>query len=255
MRLTPPPAAPPAERGARGGKAAWRRWLPLVVLAVGVALFFALDLGRYLSLETLREHRQALKGFVASNGVTAALAYAGVYIVIIALSLPVGAVLTLAGGFLFGAVLGTVLAVVAATIGATLLFLIARSTFGELLRVKAGPFVRRLEGGFADHALSYLLFLRLIPIFPFWAVNLVPSLIGVPISIFVLGTFIGIIPVTGVYASFGAGLGGLFDAGQEISLQAVLTPEIIVALLGLALLALLPIAIKSRRRRRRGADD
>lgn len=227
----------------------WRRWIPLGLLAIGVALFFAFDLGRYLSLETLKEHRQALKAFVGANVFAAALAYAAIYVVVVALSLPVGAVLTLAGGFLFGAVLGTGLAVIAATIGATLLFLIARSTFGRVISTKAGPFVRRLEGGFADHALSYLLFLRLIPIFPFWVVNLVPSLIGVRLSVFVIGTFIGIIPVTGVYASFGAGLGSLFDAGEEISLKAILTPEIIVALVGLGVLALLPVGIKRWRHR------
>jgi len=221
-----------------------RRMWPVAVLAVAVLAFFALRLDRYVTLDALRENRAVLKQVVARNGTLAPIAYMLVYAAIVALSLPGGAVLTLAGGFLFGALAGTGAAVVAATAGATIVFLIARGAFGDLLRRRAGPFLRRMEAGFQDNALCYLLVLRLVPAFPFWAVNLVPALVGVPLPTFVAATFVGIIPATFVFASFGAGLGAIFDSGAEVRLGAILTPQVVIALIGLAILALLPVAVK-----------
>jgi uncharacterized membrane protein YdjX (TVP38/TMEM64 family) len=169
---------------------------------------------------------------------------------VIALSVPGGAVLTIAGGFLFGSILGTVLVVIAATLGATLVFLIARSALGDPLRARAGPFLQRMEAGFQENAFNYLLVLRLIPLFPFWIVNLVPAFLGVPLRTYVLGTLIGIVPGSFVFASVGAGLGSVLDSGQEFSPSSVLTPQIVIALVGLAVLALLPVAYRKWRRRR-----
>src|SRR5262249_27008746 len=129
-------------------------------------------------------------------------AYAGV----VTLSLPGATILTLAGGCMFGASLATGVTVIAATIGATLLFLAARTAFADLLRQRAGPWLTRLRDGFQENAFSYLLFLRLVPAFPFFVVNLVPAFFGMRLQSFVLATFIGIIPGTLVYASVGAGL-------------------------------------------------
>ncbi|MBL8839777.1 MAG: TVP38/TMEM64 family protein, partial [Alphaproteobacteria bacterium] len=149
-----------------------------------------------------------------------------------------------AGGFLFGAVMGTGLIVVGATIGATVLFVIARTAFGDVLRRRAGPFVRKMEDGFRANAFWYLLSLRLIPVFPFFAVNLVPALIGIPLATFVAATLIGVIPGTFVFASFGAGLGEVFDRGGEVSIGAILTPGIVAGLVGLGVLSLVPVAVK-----------
>jgi len=153
-------------------------------------------------------------------------------------------VLTITGGFLFGSIVATVLVVVAATLGATLVFLIARSALGDPLRARAGPFLQRMEAGFQEDAFNYLLVLRLIPIFPFWIVNLVPAFLGVPLRTYVLGTSIGIIPGSFVFASVGAGLGSVLDSGQAFSPASVLTPQVVIALVGLALLALLPVAYR-----------
>jgi uncharacterized membrane protein YdjX (TVP38/TMEM64 family) len=162
----------------------------------------------------------------------------------VAFSLPGATILTIAGGFLFGSVWGTVLVIVSATLGATVLFSIARTTLGDVLRAKTRAWLPRLEAGFQKHALSYLLVLRLVPIFPFFIINLVPAFLGVPLSTFILGTFLGIIPGTFVYATVGAGLGSVFDAGGTFSLRGVLTPQIVIALVGLAVLAMIPVVYK-----------
>jgi uncharacterized membrane protein YdjX (TVP38/TMEM64 family) len=177
------------------------------------------------------------------------LLYGLAYLAMVAFSLPGGAVMTVAGGFLFGALPTAAVVVVAATAGATLVFLAARTALGDILRRRAGPFLKGMEEGFRANALSYLLVLRLVPLFPFVVVNLVPAFLGVSLRVFVLGTLFGIAPGTFVYASVGAGLGSVFDAGESFSARSVLTTEVVVALLGLAFLALVPVLY----RRRRGA--
>jgi uncharacterized membrane protein YdjX (TVP38/TMEM64 family) len=221
-----------------------RRLLPLLVLVALVCLAWALGLDDYLSFDALRENRMELLAFVERHRILAPLAYALVYGAVIALSLPGGAVMTLAGGFLFGTVLATCLVVIGATLGACVVFLIAKTALGEPLRAKAGPWLRRMEDGFAADALSYLLVLRLIPLFPFWLVNLVPAFAGVPLGTYALATFVGIIPGSLVYASVGAGLGTVFDQGGAPDLGIILAPRIFLPLVGLALLALLPVAYK-----------
>ena len=226
-----------------------RRLWPLLVLALAIVAVFALDLDRYLTFAALREHREALTALVADNMLLAALAFVVVYALAIALSVPGGAILTIAGGFMFGSIFGTALVLVAATLGATLVFLIAKSALGDPLRARAGPFLKRMEAGFREDALNYLLVLRLIPIFPFWIVNLVPAFLGVPLRTYVLGTFVGIIPGTFVFASVGAGIGSVLDSGQDFSPASVLTPQILIALIGLAVLALLPVAYRKLKSR------
>lgn len=222
----------------------FKRFLPLGLLAAAIAAAFATGLHEHLSIDTLRDHRAVLNLFVAENAVLAALAFIVLYAAATALSLPGGVILTIAGGFLFGASLGTFYVVFAATLGATAVFLIARSALGSALRDRAGPFLARMEEGFRENALSYLLVLRLIPLFPFFVVNLVPAFLGVPLRTYVLGTFVGIIPGTLVFSLAGAGLGSVFDQGGAFSVGSVLTPEIVAGLVGLSLLSLLPVAYK-----------
>ena len=227
-----------------------KRLWPLGLLALAIGTFFALDLDMYLTFEALRENRETLTAFVAKHALWASLLYMALYAAAVAMSLPGGAVLTIAGGFLFGTVLGTAQVVIAATVGATLLFLIAKTALADMLRAKAGPFLQRMEAGFQENAFSYLLVLRLIPLFPFFIVNLVPAFLGVGLRTYVLGTFIGIIPGSFVFTSVGAGLGSLFDRSETFSPGSVLTPEIVTALVGLAMLALLPVVYRKIKARR-----
>ena len=230
-----------------------KRLLPVVVLVVLIGAAFALDLDRYLSLDVLRQNRAYLTAFVAEHGLVAALGYVVAYVGVVALSLPGAAIMTLAGGFLFGVVVGATLTVIGATLGATILFLIARSAVGDALRERAGPFVARMAEGFSKNAFNYLLFLRLVPVFPFWAVNLAPALLGMRLIPFVVATGLGIIPGTIVYSAFGAGLGQIFDTGGEVDLKSVFSPTLIGALVGLGLLSLVPVLLRRLREKRTGA--
>ena len=126
----------------------------------------------------------------------------------------------------------------------------ARTALGESLRARAGPAIKKMEAGFRENALNYLLVLRLVPLFPFWLVNLVPAFLGVTLRTYVVGTFVGIIPGTFVFASFGAGLESVIRQGREITLEGVLGPEVVTALVGLALLALVPVVYRKLKARR-----
>ena len=227
----------------------WKRVVPLALLIAILIAFFAFGLDKYATFDTLKDNREALLAFVRDNFVLAMVIYVAGYAVLTAASVPVASLVTVAGGFLFGIWLGTFMTVLAATLGATVLFLLARSALGEPLRRRAGPYIRRMEEGFRENQVNYLLFLRLVPAFPFFAVNLVPAFLGVGATVFAVTTFFGIIPGTAVYTIVGAGLGSVFDRGEEFSLNSVLTPEIIAALVGLGVLSLVPIAVKRLRRR------
>lgn len=242
--------AAPLEAAGAPKRGSLTRFWPLAVLAAGLGLYFGLGLNRYLSFEALREHRSELMALVMMRPALSVLVFVALYAVSTAFSFPGGALLTVAGGFLFGIWLGTASVVVGATIGAVGVFLAAKTSFGETLRAKAGPIVQRMEAGFKENALSYLLVLRLIPIFPFFLVNIVPALLGVPLRTYVIGTLFGIIPGTFVFTSIGAGLGSVFDSMQAFSLKGALTPEVITALVGLSVLSCLPIAYKAIKARR-----
>ena len=228
-----------------------RRYWPLLALAVGLGLFFTFDLGHYLEFETLRDHRGWLMAHVEDHAILVALIFMGVYAAATAISAPGGTFMTVCGGFLFGPALATVYVVIGATTGATLLFLAARFMFYDALHARAGPWMAKMEAGFQKNALNYLLALRLVPAFPFFIVNLVPAFLNVPLKTYVIGTFFGIIPGTFVYTWIGAGLGSVFDHGDSFTAEGLLTPEIAVALSGLAVLALAPVvyqAVKARKR-------
>lgn len=221
-----------------------RRFLPVLVLVAGLVMFFALGLDRYVSFEALQENREWLRAQVEANEVMAAVALIVVYALVIAFSLPAGALLTIAAGFLFGTVVATSCVVVGATLGAAAVFLAARTAFADILRAKAGAGLRRMEAGFRKNAWNYLLVLRLIPIFPFWLVNLVPAFLGVSLRTYVTATFIGIIPGTAVYASLGNGLGAIFEAGETPDLGIIFDPEVLLPILALAVLAVVPVVYK-----------
>jgi uncharacterized membrane protein YdjX (TVP38/TMEM64 family) len=227
-----------------------RRLWPLAVIVCGVIAFFAFGLDSYVTFDMLKQNREWLIGQVDENRLVTTLAFIAIYAAIAGFSLPGAAVTSITGGFLFGLWFGTAWNVIGATLGATLLFLAARTVFADILHEKAGPWLKKVETQFRENAFSYLLFLRLVPVFPFFAVNLVPAFLGVSLRTFVVTTFVGIIPGGFVYTSFGAGLGAIFDRGDEFSMSDVVTPEIVAGLVGLAVLSLLPIAIKFWRARR-----
>jgi uncharacterized membrane protein YdjX (TVP38/TMEM64 family) len=234
--------------------AVFKRILPLLVLFVGLVAFFVSGGHRYIGFDTLERHREALSALVADHAVGAALGFVAAYAVMAAFSIPGALVMTVAGGFLFGTLGGAALSVLGATLGAVALFLAARTAIGDLLRQRAGPALTKMQAGFQKDALNYLLVLRLIPLFPFWLVNLVPALLGVSLRVFVVGTAIGIVPGSLVYASVGNGLSAIFEAGETESIRdAILEPQVLLPILGLIALSLLPVIYK-KVKDRKGRD-
>jgi uncharacterized membrane protein YdjX (TVP38/TMEM64 family) len=235
----------PYETSPQNGISA-RRLIPLGLLVVAGIAFVAFGGRHYLTFAALAENREWLSSLVQRWGFVAALLYIVGYAGLVALSVPGAAILTIAGGFLFGTWLGTLCAILGATLGATGVFLATRAGLGGLAR-RAGPLVGKLEAGFRADAFNYLLVLRLVFIFPFWLVNLVPALVGVRLWTFILATFLGIIPGTFVYASFGNGLGNVVG---EPGLGVLLRPSVLGPIVGLVILALIPVGYKRWRTKR-----
>ena len=231
----------------------WLRFLPLAVVVAGLGAGYAAGLQHYLSLDMLAERRADLMALVGAHGATSALLFVIVYALAVAFSFPAASVLTVIGGFLFGWLPGGALTAVAATAGAAAIFLAARTAFGEILRRRAGSALDRLAGGFEGEAFSYLLALRLAPVFPFFAVNIAAALFRVSLRNYVAATFIGILPATFVYAWLGQGLDSVIvaaaRAGHGVSISDLVTWQITLAFALLALLA--AIAPLTRRLRRR----
>jgi uncharacterized membrane protein YdjX (TVP38/TMEM64 family) len=222
--------------------------LGLLVLA---AVIFVLSGGlHYLTFAALAEHREFLCALAKQGGTLAIVGFILTYTGLTALSVPGAALMTLTGGFLFGVWFGTLYALLGATLGAGAVFLAARAGLAGLAE-RAGPRVQRLKCGFRKDAFSYLLCLRLVPIFPFWLVNLVAGASGMRLSPYLAATFLGMIPGAFVYAGIGNGVGALIETGQHPDPYTIFRPSILLPLLGLAVLALLPVLYKRRNRRRR----
>ncbi|MEZ5788328.1 MAG: TVP38/TMEM64 family protein [Xanthobacteraceae bacterium] len=232
----------------------------IAVLVIAAVLVFATGLHRELSFATLIRHRAAIDTFVTEHRFAAFASFVVLYIAVVALSIPGAFILTVSGGLIFGAVFGGIAAFVGALVGASIIFLIARTALGGWLVKRAGPFAERLANGFRRDAFNYLLFLRLVPAFPFWLVNIVPALVGVQLSTFIAATALGIFPLTFAIAFFGSGLdstiadqtaayqaclaAGRADCRPRFELSSVLTPQLIAALVVLGIAVLMPVAIR-----------
>ncbi len=227
------------------------RYLPLIAIAI-VALVGAFTLRDYLSFEALRENRDMLIAFRDANYLLTALAFMGFYVVIVAFSLPGATLATLTGGFLFGLFPGALFNVAAATVGACAIFLAARWGLGERLsaRLDAGDgAVKRIKDGIRQNELSVLFLMRLVPAVPFFVANLIPALVGVSLPRFAFTTFFGIIPGGVVYTWVGAGLGEVFARGETPDLGIIFEPQILGPIIGLCLLAALPILLKALKKK------
>ena len=222
-------------------------WIKLALLAlfVGVVVaFFVLGGQHYLTLDAIKANRDALLRFTEAHFVAALIIAFFIYAGAVAFSLPGALILSLAMGFVFGRWVGTALVVVAATVGATILFLAARYIFADAARKRLGALGEKINAGFTENAFNYMLFLRLVPAFPFFIVNLAPAFTSIPLRTFVLATFIGIIPGTFVFVNLGETL------GRIESLQGLVSVETLGAFALLGLLALAPIVVKKMKSKR-----
>jgi uncharacterized membrane protein YdjX (TVP38/TMEM64 family) len=234
-----------------------KRWLPLAVLVTLMASIFATGLHRYVSLEAIVKHADALKAGVMRNYPAALLAYFLGYVAVVALSLPGALIMTLVGGHLFGWTIGAPLAILGATAGACVLYFAAQSSLGETLRERAGPRLQALASGIREDAASYMLFLRLAPVFPFALVNLAAATFSVPFGTFLWTTLIGIMPGTAAFCFAGASLEGILETQREaymackaaagancmmsVNLQALVSKKLLMAFAALGFVAIIPV--------------
>ncbi len=230
-------------------QSAFLRRLPLIII-VAVAVIGAFFLRDYLTFDALRENREALLAFRDANYVLTVALFILAYVAIVAFSLPGATIATLTGGFLFATFPGALFNIIGATIGATAIFQAARWGFGEKLGAKlegSEGVVKKIKDGIDENQWSMLFLIRLVPAIPFFMANLIPSFLEVPLRRFVISTFFGILPGSVVYTSVGAGLGEVFARGETPNLGIIFEPAIIFPILGLCVLAALPIVINAIR--------
>lgn len=233
----------------------WLRWTLITLvaaLALGLVMSGAVD---HFSLEALAARHAELRARVSQAPVQAAAVFVVSYAAVVAASLPVGVFFTVAGGLLFGLWWGTALSVAGALIGAIVIFLAVRTAFAPLVARRAAPLVARIRPGLERDGAFYLLFLRLVPLVPFWLVNIAPALIGMRLGPYALATLIGIVPAAFVYAGLGAAAAKVLATGGRPDLDLALSPAVLLPLVGLGVLALLPVLWRHVAAKRGVRDD
>jgi len=225
------------------------RWLPLICILLGIGAVFYFHLYELLTLPTLKQYHQQIILWTTQHYWLAVFYFCAVYIITIALSIPGATVLTLASGFIFGIVMGTILVVISATLGASVVFFATHTAFRETLMARAGPWLKRFAQELQTNAVSYLLFVRLIPIFPFWLINIVAGLLNVRFIVFFLTTLIGIMPASLIYVAIGSGLHEIFAVNKAVDFHIIFKANILLPLVGLAVLAVVPVFYQKIRRR------
>jgi len=221
-----------------------KRLIPIILLCLGFSLFFVLDLHQYLSFATLRNQHTSLHAWKQQHYILATLLYIAIYSLATAISIPGSLILTITGGFLFGLLAGTIYTIIGANMGASCIFLATKFAFSDWMMRKIGTKFQQVKRGFNKNSISYLLFLRLVPIFPFWLINIISGLLGIPFKIFIITTMIGILPGTFVYVSVGNGLNKMIANQTTPNVMIIFQPHILLPILGLAILSLVPIIYK-----------
>lgn len=221
-----------------------KKYLPIAVLGIGLLLIIVFDVHKLLSFEVIGENYSLIRNYIEEQFLLSLIIFAVGYALVVAFSIPGASVLSLMYGALLGTLVSGMLIVVAATVGASMIFLAARYAFADTLKERAGPWLSKMQDGFNKNAVSYLLFLRLVPAFPFFVVNIVPAFMGVTLRTYIVTTFFGIMPGTFVFASIGNGIGYVLEQGKTPDLSVLSSPEILLPLAALGMLSLIPIAYK-----------
>jgi uncharacterized membrane protein YdjX (TVP38/TMEM64 family) len=225
-----------------------RRFWPLALLIAAIAAAWSSGLAQQIGWEPLARNHAELLAWVGSHPTVAPFLYIAIYAVAAALAFPEAAVLTVAGGLLFGTLVGGALAIAGSSIGAIVLFLAVRYHLAEAIARRRGRFLRALRVGLRRNGFNFLVAIRLVPAFPFWLVNFAAGLSGMRLAPYAAATVIGIIPATFVYASVGAGLGDVLAMGGQPDLAVIFSPRVLGPLIALAALALLPVVWRRRKR-------
>jgi len=219
------------------------KYVPLLLIIIAAAAVWFSGVFDVLTFDSIKAHRLELLQFVQDNTAASVGAFALLYIATVALSLPIASVLTLLSGFLFGVALGAVIVVLSATIGATIIFGVAKTALGTSLRDRAGPFYNKVANNMRSNGFQYMLFMRFVPVVPFFIANILPALFDIKVRDFAITTLIGIVPGTIVYANIGRELGTLNGLGDLVS------PQTLLAFALLGVLSLIPVVIKLFKRK------
>jgi uncharacterized membrane protein YdjX (TVP38/TMEM64 family) len=220
------------------------RLILVAIIICLVALAYYFHLSDYLTLESLRSNRARLESWHQAHALLAIFIFMGLYIIQTALSLPGATIFSLAAGALFGPVMGTLYAVISATIGATLAFLVTRYMFRDAVTGKFGDRLNKINNELNREGFNYLLFLRLVPLFPFFLINLAAGLTVMPTRTFFFGTLMGIIPGAFVYCNAGASLASIRNVGE------IASPRVLASLGLLAIFAMVPVLYRKLRKTR-----
>lgn len=227
----------------------FRRWLAFILISISLIMVWYYDLGQYLNFTSLKQHRQALLALTHEHYNSTVAIFMLIYILTVTLSIPGSIFLSMTSGFLFGIVGGSIVAILSATLGATFLFLSIRIALEPWMAKKNNPWIVKMRKNLQEGAVSYLFMMRLIPLFPFWMVNIACALMGIRISIFIFTTLFGIIPNIVVHVFLGRALGHIFDQNKVPDIHIIFEPAIFFPLMALTLLAGLPIIYKIVRKK------
>ncbi len=228
-----------------------KKFIPLAFILIFIVIAYCSGLTESVTLENWSMVEKPVRDFIKGQPILAPLLFMGIYTIYTALSLPGGFVLSIIAGVLFSQPYSTLYVVIGATLGASILFFIAQTIARDFFQQKSGPFLTKMEQGFQRDAASYMLFLRLVPAFPFFLVNIAPAILGVPFFTFLWTTFLGIIPASFVFTQAGAGLMMILEKmeGEPFTLKTIFNTQVNIALISLGMLSLFPIVIKKWRGR------
>lgn len=229
-------------------RAFFKRYLLLIVIIALMIAAYSTGITHLLSFQTLKAHHHNLQAFVNHHFVASLFFFTLIYFVATSLSLPGAAILTICGGLLIPVPWSTICVIIGATAGAIVIFIAAKTALGDILKTRSLKILKKMEKGFQENAVFYLLFLRLVPLFPFWVVNLAPAFFGVQLKHYVWTTFIGIIPGCYIYTQAGAGLADIFNSGETFTIENVLNQKMRIALILLAAFTLIPIIYRRIKR-------
>ncbi|PCI94896.1 hypothetical protein COB11_03255 [Candidatus Aerophobetes bacterium] len=233
----------------------FKKWIPLIVIVIVAFTAYFLGLHKYLTFDNLKRYHDTLTSYAKDYPVLSVVVYMGVYFLGTVFILPEMAILTLLGGMLFPFPLSVVYTVFPATIGACLIFFVAETAVGKYIAQKASGLLKKMQKGFQRDATNYLLFLRLVPLFPFWLVNVAPAIFNVRLWTYTWTTFVGIIPGTAVFCYVGHSLNSIFENNETFSIEAVLSSKVVIALIALGAIIIVPVLIKYIKNRKKKDDD
>ncbi|HXQ12383.1 MAG TPA: TVP38/TMEM64 family protein [Caulobacteraceae bacterium] len=228
-----------------------RRFGPALAVLAAITAALVTGVVRHISVDELRERREVLLALAQAHPILSVLAYIGADAAVTALALPATIPMTLTGGLLFGPWVGGLAGAAGCTLGGATLFLACRTAAGDVIRRFAGPQAAQIEDGVRRDAFFYILTLRLIPVMPFGLTTLALGFLEIPLGAFAAATFLGILPLSFIYANIGAGLRAAFASHRRLDLHSFLELRLVLSLIALGLLALAPVAIRHLRGDRR----